>query len=216
MAKQRMLLLAVFILMSLLTVGGAAKITVPVGNGGAVDGIIPEYGARYVLWDNPLIYGDIVDALNSSGGFHCQDDFTLTQSATIQGFECWGILFNGPGESFQLTLYNDGGGYPGSVIWFTNISDVTSIDTGLDYSGYDINRFIFELEPGDYFEATAGTTYWIEIYYQDAVGWYWLCADGGNMYQNGTNMGYDAFFRVLGTINTALETASWGAIKALD
>ena len=169
-----------------------------------------------VLWENPYPFADLDDGKYASGDLHCQDDFLLTEDAIIEGFECWSLFEDGPMGDYQLTLYDDDGGSPGDQLWQAVPSSVSNTDTGDDAFGYDVYHTELSLDSDDFYQVTSGATYWIEIYGLGDSIFYWVCADGGNMHRNGTDLGADAFFRVLGTINTALETASWGAIKALD
>jgi hypothetical protein len=152
----------------------------------------------------------------SSGSFYCQDDFQLTEDAIIEGFECWSAFQDGPMGDFQLTVYDDDAGSPGDQLWQAVPSSVANTDTGDDAWGFDLYHTIMDLDSADFFQAASGTTYWVEIYGTGTSIFYWLCADGGNMHRNGTDLGYDAFFRVLGTVNTAIHESTWGAIKALD
>ncbi|MBD3373367.1 MAG: hypothetical protein GF403_11715, partial [Candidatus Coatesbacteria bacterium] len=142
----------------------------------------PNYPA--VLWENPYSYGDLLNGLNSSGSYHCQDDFTLAAGATIEGFEAWCAFASGPGSAYQLTLFADSGGAPGSQLWQAAPDTVVNTDTGDDKWGLDLYHSDISLAPADYFSATAGTTYWIEFYYTSGT-YYWLCAADGNMHQNG-------------------------------
>lgn len=166
--------------------------------GGGVAEVMHSPNYPDVLWENPYSYGDLVNGLTSSGSYHSQDDFTLAADATIEGFEVWCVFTSGPGSAYQLTLFADSGGAPGSQLWTGTPDTVVNTDTGDDQWGYDLYHSDISLAPADYFSGTAGTTYWIEFYYTGGT-YYWLCESGGNMYQSGSNTGYDAFFRVNGT-----------------
>lgn len=111
---------------------------------------------------------------------------------------------------FQLTVYDDDAGSPGDQLWQAVPSSVANTDTGDDAWGFDLYHTIMDLDSADFFQAASGTTYWVEIYGTGTSIFYWLCADGGNMHRNGTDLGYDAFFRVLGTVNTAIHESTWG------
>ena len=153
--------------------------------------------SRAVLWENVYAFGDLSNGLNSSGSYSSQDDFTLAADSIIQGFENWCIFACTVGSNYTLTIYSDSSGAPGTELWTATPESVVNTDTGDDNWGYDIYHSDITLASADYFSASAGT-YWMEFYYNE-MSWYWLCADGGNMYQNGADTGYDAFFRINGT-----------------
>ncbi len=171
--------------------------------------VVPSGGYTYLppssndlLWENPYDFGLLANGLNSSGPYRCDDDFVLDEDATIEGFTFWGVYTIGHPQPFAVDVTTDASGAPGSTVWSDTVTDVTDTDTGDDNWGYDLWRTDIVLDSS--FDLAADT-YWVEFYWTVST-FYWLCENGGNMHQNGSNTGYDAFFAVNGFAGEPDET----------
>jgi len=109
-------------------------------------------------------------------------------------------------EPFYLALFTDNYGRPGARIWETTIYEYELTPAG---DNYRIDMPLPEpliIDTG---------IYWVEFYYTGFL-WWWCAGADGNMYQDGVDTGYDAFFGVYGNYTPAVEETSWGAVKALN
>jgi len=165
--------------------------------------VVPSGGYTYVptpsndiLWENPFDYSLCTNGYNSSDGYRCADDFVLDDDATIESFTCWSIFTGGHPQPFEVTVWIDSGGAPGTEQWSETISDVTDTDTG--YSGWGYTMYQTDMVPADTFDLSAGT-YWVEFFWTSTY-FYWLVENGGNLRQNGAPMGVSGFFAVNGFV----------------
>lgn len=155
---------------------------------------------RDVLWENPFNYGTMTNAYYGYGSYHLQDDFTLTDAATIQGFEWYAVFMGAHPVPFDLHLYPDSGGHPdtGNELW-TVTETPDEEDTGYDMWGVDIMHDWIDLDPSDYFDAEGDTVYWLEVHCATSNTFGWATEPGGNIHQNGSQYPDSAFFIVNGS-----------------
>jgi hypothetical protein len=179
----------------------------------------------YVLWQNQYDYELLTQSYGSSGEQHSMDDFVIDEGGLIESFECWGLfVISSPyTHPCEVTIYKDRPDHtPGVELWSALVTMVSCFDTGDDNpQGYDIWFIELFLEEDDYFQAEAGVTYWLEIYW--TTGWpefsfSWCAEDNGNMrvriHGDEWDTGDAAFFRILGSPGSGIEESTWGEVKA--
>jgi hypothetical protein len=109
------------------------------------------------------------------------DDFTLDTTANITGFQWKGIYKSGSAsetDDFIIRIYNAGSattptGPPGtSQVMFADVGAISRVDTGATTQGLKIYQYSATIPL--FFTATAGMTYWLDIY-NNAKGdeWWW-------------------------------------------
>ncbi len=196
------------LVLALIVIGAAAW-------GGGVARTAPPPPDLQVLWENTYDYELIAGSLRSNGGYHTQDDFIFGESGVIMGFDCWFCYDGNHPKPFTAIIFYDYGGNPSGRRWMADITDVTDIDTGDDSYGDDVYRTELRLDEEDYVFIEAGTTFWLELYWNGLLNGYWLCEMGGNAHCNGDEYNLSTFFTILGVPSgEGVQSASWGEIKA--
>jgi hypothetical protein len=175
----------------------------------------PEASDLEVLWANPYDFALLSWILESWGDYRTQDDFILTSSGWVKGFECWFLYADSPHpQPFEVTLRYYDHGHPGDIFWTAHVTDVTDTNTGDDLFGFDVWHSLLLLDEEDYVFIEAGPPHWLEIYWT-GYGGAWCCEEDGNAYSDGREWDLSVFFTVLGTPSgAAVQPASWGEIKA--
>ncbi len=120
---------------------------------------------------------------DSTGPFATQriaDNFVLGSSATIGSVDYWGVYFpnNIQSDSFQIDIYADAFGQPGTLLYSGAPSALVAVDSGVDAFGVDVYEYTATLATP--FAAGAGIQYWIGITNATNLGssWGWVTANG--------------------------------------
>ncbi len=175
------------------------------------------------LWEYRFFYDEDLNGVGSCELYHATDDFQVSATATIKGFECWCFFGSGGIDyDFLLTIYEDDNGHPGNSIWSAFTNDVTFTETGYEFplSHNDILHCDMLLETDDYLIINQDETYWLEIYQEELTYFNWVCDpyyDGNLHHDTGDgfeNVFLNAFFAVKGNWGSSVEETSWGEIKA--
>ena len=147
-----------------------------------------EVSADIVVYDNGAGGASGINSGFGSDDFFPQraaSEVNLLSDATLTGVEWVGSYSGGgqvPGtDNFTIAFHSDDGGSPlsGAPIDSFNVGNqVNRVDSGFDSSsGADV----FEYSADVNFNLSAGTTYWLSIYDQDATngGFFWGIVSGG-------------------------------------
>lgn len=186
---------------------------------------LPAFATAETLYAQPY-------AESAEGGYWAStvedkrhfDSFVLGSDARIESVTWQGMgieeAFGAPPAhppSFRIGIYADAGtGMPGTLLSTSTIGNSGNpTDTGVDFAGV-ISIFSFSGTLATPFQATAGSTYWIEIIDPTPyASWYWATGSGGN----GTHaalvsgaamsgMANDMAFALHGTVTAVPEPTS--------
>jgi hypothetical protein len=155
---------------------------------------------------------------SSWGPHYTQDDFTLETDAILYAVECWAYYWHEPDyhpQPFYVGLRYDHYGMPGGYYRASYCSHPEETFTGDVYMGkYPVYHYRLDLIDEFGIGIEAGTPFWLEIY-SVAEDFSWGTRHPGNLYYTWQQYDCSAFFRLLGTpLDTGVEPASWGEIKA--
>ncbi len=174
-------------------------------------GYVAPLGSKAVLFDQA--YDGLCDNGRwSSGVWRQADDFSLTNPGRIENLEWWSLYTAAPGSDYNVRIYDDNSGEPGTMLWEVAAITPTDTDTGDDAFGYDIYHTAVTLDTTDYFLLEDGTTYWLSAYWS-SDRFYWTVWDGGNMMESNNDGPWStnsdiAMFRLNGTEDLAAPEVS--------
>ncbi len=134
--------------------------------------IAPIPMSKSVLWEYPYA-GTVDNGVGSHSTQQVADDFVLTNPSRLESLEWWGLYTVALGADYNLRIYDDNSGEPGTILWEVAAITATDTDTGDDFSGYDIYRTVATLDPTDYCLLEDGTTYWFSAVWFDQ--WFFWC-----------------------------------------
>jgi hypothetical protein len=130
------------------------------------------------------------------------DDFRLSRSATIRSAVWWGTASGVPGN-FSLTLYEDEGGRPGSVIP-ASFAASWQVDDGLSHVGAEFQYVGVLQQP---VELKGATRYWLSITHPPYRSWDWTgSTPPGNAAVQNKNLGGEWMIQPLTGGSFALST----------
>ena len=102
------------------------------------------------------------------------DNFTLGADAKIARVDWTGSFFNPQSESpislFTISVLNDSGGSPGGVILSQTVSGINAHESFLQLDSALNPAYAYSATLGTPFSASGGTTYWLSIVPDLAIG----------------------------------------------
>jgi hypothetical protein len=84
------------------------------------------------------------------------------------GDECWFVAYDGCLLDFNITFYEDNAGVPGAVLAHYPYVSPTCTDTGVDFAGYDV--YLWEYDLPAIFEINTAGPKWLSIQSTDGPG----------------------------------------------
>jgi len=111
------------------------------------------------------------------------DNFTLGADATVDSIHFEGAYFNppaqGPITGWTVAFYADAGGQPGGVLSTTHIPNAGNETFDGNFGGFPFYTYTVDHL---FFNATAGTQYWVSVYPDLAFPpqWGWGSGVGGD------------------------------------
>jgi len=145
---------------------------------------------------------------------YAADDFTLTNSSRLESIAWWGFYSSTVDGTFDVALYEDASGLPGTVIFSETGVSPTITNTGDDWSGFDVYLHEFALDSADYLLLDSGSSYWLSLHrVGGTASTYWLCDSGGlsAASNNGTSwvsQSYTMMFQLDGSEDTTAPAVS--------
>ncbi len=195
----------------------------------------PTQGTDGFLFEHPFDYGILTNGLAVSAGnmWAMADDFIAPEDYQLELIDLWMIYTDGNTDVLDFEIRSDtgGSGPDANLLWEAAIADLTHEDTGYTNWGYVLWHTIAPLSEEQYFRADGEVCYWLVIQSHGMGTDYWLCSDqcmGNNMsyfsQDDGLSwtssydqwgMAYDQFMLLDGTAQGALDSETWGTIKAI-
>lgn len=121
---------------------------------------------------NSLYISSTLNNYSQTPGYRAGDNFSVSEGAVVTGVHWWGTSTSA--SNFTFTFYADSNGSPGDIILVTTGTlAMVPVSPG---TAYDPIQF-YSSELADSFAASAGSTYWLSIFYDSAVEkWLWAHA----------------------------------------
>ena len=197
--------------------------------------IEPTPAADGFLFEHPFDFDQLTDMIPVSYSelMACADDFIPGEDYILEVIDIWIVYSDGNTDILDFEIRDDTGGHgPGTgILWAEVVEDLTHEDTGFTFEGFICWHSTAALTEDQYFRANADKCYWLTVQSYGQGKDYWLVSDqsmGNNMCYFSMDDGlswvpsidqfghpYDCFMRLDGTSQGALDSETWGTIKAI-
>jgi hypothetical protein len=151
----------------------------------------PSDGAKGdLIWDNGDTDGSNGLSHDITLGRRLLDDFELTQTTAINELQMFNIWFSAPpgsGTDFELEIWDDAGGVPGSMIASATSVSYTETATGRQWFSRDEALVEYVFDP---ITLSAGT-YWIHGTVIGPENSFWMAQSDPNILLNEAWVNYD-------------------------
>ncbi len=195
----------------------------------------PAGGTDGFLFEHPFDYNILTNGLGitASNMWAMADDFIPAEDYDLRLIYLWAIYSDGNTETLDFELRTDtgGSGPDTGLLWQVSVEDLEHEDTGYTNWGYVLWYTTAVLSEEQYFRVIRDVTLWLVVQSHGMGTDYWLCSDlcmGNNMSYFSQDDGiswissydqwgvaYDQFMILDGEPIGALDSETWGAIKAI-
>ncbi len=191
-------------------------------------------GTDGLLFDHSFDFDQLKEGIpvSYSDLMACADDFIPEEDYVLEVIELWMVYDDGNTAILDFEMRNDTGGHgPGTTtLWAAVVEDLTHVDTGYQFAGSVCWHTTATIPPDQQFRANADKCYWLAVQSYGEGHDFWLVSDqcmGNDMCYFSADDGlswipsidqfghpYDCFMVLDGTAQGALNSETWGTIKA--
>lgn len=167
--------------------------------------LVAKVASAALIWDAGPLTGSYSGSwANEIHGQHFADTVLLGQDADIDGYVHYASAALATGSNYQISIYQDGGGQPGSLLQSFTVAAGPFSTVGT----YGLYETVFNFSP---IHLTGGQTYWWGAAginfegYQIGVGPGSMAQFSGANYSNMTSGTGDQMFQLLGSFSAVCE-----------